>query len=119
MTVQLNRPVLLTFAVGPYVHRVDVATKDIGCTIGTELRYVGVNGLGNRAVSLVSYRPGTRYHDVAEECAQKHLATALERVQLSTQMDGVDVATLALSLAEVVQEDHCRLWDPNEEEDAW
>lgn len=121
MTVKLNRPApYLTFAVGPYVHRVDIVTEDIGATIGTRLSYAGVNGLGMRRVPLVSYRPGTRYHDRAEECAVDHLTVALARAQLSTRVDSTDVETLALCLAEVVQEDGCRLWDPNEsEEDSW
>ena len=119
MTVRLIRPApYLTFAVGPFAHRVDVRTTDIGGTIGTRLTYAGVAGLGNRAVPLVTYRPGTRYHDRAEGCAVEHLTTALERVQLSTRVDAVDIETLALCLADVVQEDGCRLWDPNEE-DRW
>ncbi|MFD5161018.1 hypothetical protein ACFWMJ_23565 [Streptomyces hawaiiensis] len=121
MTVKLNRPApYLTFAAGPFLHRVDIETEDIGFTIGTRLSYAGVNGLGSSRVPLVSYRPGTRYHDRAEECAVKHLTTALERVELSTRVDATDVTTLALCLAEVVQEDGCRLWDPNEtEDDSW
>jgi hypothetical protein len=99
---------------------VDIETEDIGATIGTKLTYAGVNGLGNRAVPLVAYRPGTRYHDRAEECAVKHLAAALERVQLSTRVDATDVAALAQCLTDVVQEDGCRLWDSNvEEDDLW
>ncbi|MEV0444035.1 hypothetical protein AB0I84_45280 [Streptomyces spectabilis] len=109
----------LAFAVGPFMHRVDITTKDIGCTIGTKLTYAGVNGLGNRAVPLVSYRPGTRYHDTAEERAAKHLTTALSRVELSTRVDAEDVAALAACLAEVVQDDGCRLWEPNVKEEAW
>ncbi|MFJ6636598.1 hypothetical protein ACIQMR_35320 [Streptomyces sp. NPDC091376] len=98
----------------------NIVTRDIGCTIGTELRYDGVAGLGTHSVPLVSYRPGTRYHDVAEECASQHLEAALERAQVSTRVDAVDVETLALCLADVVQEAGCRLWDPNaKEEDAW
>ncbi|MEU3285606.1 hypothetical protein [Streptomyces longwoodensis] len=121
MTVKLVRPApYLTFHAGPWVHRVNIETKDIGSTIGTKLTYAGVAGLGNRSVPLVSYRPGTRYHDRAEECAVEHLATALARVELSTRVDVTDVETLALSLADVVQEDGCRLWDPNAtEDDAW
>jgi hypothetical protein len=121
VSVTLIRPTpYLTFAVGPYMHRVNITTKDIGGTIGTELTYAGVNGLGNRAVPLVSYRPGTRYHDRAEECAVRHLTTALARVSLSVAVDHTDVSTLALCLAEVVQEDGCRLWDPHAaEEDSW
>ncbi|MFD7776635.1 hypothetical protein [Streptomyces sp. NPDC059753] len=121
MTVKLIRPApYLAFAVGPFVHRVDIVTQDIGCTIGTRLTYAGVNGLGNRAVPLVTYHPGTRYHDTAEECAVKHLTTALARVQLSTRVDSADVSTLALCLAEVVQADGCQLWDPNEKvEEPW
>jgi hypothetical protein len=121
MTAHLIRPApYLTFAVGPFMHRVNIETKDIGFTIGTKLSYAGVNGLGNRSVPLVSYRPGTRYHDTAEECAVKHLTAALKRVELSTRVDAEDVATLALCLAEVVQEDGCRLWDPSAtEEDSW
>ncbi|MBT2412666.1 hypothetical protein J7I94_19220 [Streptomyces sp. ISL-12] len=121
MTVELIRPAsYLTFTAGLFLHRVDIATKDIGCTIGTKLTYTGVNGLGNRAVPLVAYRPGTRYHDRAEECAVVHLTTALAQVSLSTRVDATDVATLALCLAEVVQEDGCRLWDPHaDEEDSW
>jgi hypothetical protein len=113
MTVRLIRPApYLTFAVGPFLHRVDIMTTDIGCTIGTRLTYAGVNGLGNGGVPLVSYRPGTRHHDRAEECAAEHLTSALARVQLSTRVDATDVSTLALCLADVVQEDGCRLWDP-------
>ncbi|MEU0860638.1 hypothetical protein ABZ352_35525 [Streptomyces griseofuscus] len=98
----------------------DIETTDIGATIGTTLRYAGVNGLGRSRVQLVSYRPGTRYHDRAEECAAKHLATALARVELSARVDSTDVTTLALALADVVQEDGCRLWDPSDMEDgAW
>ncbi|MEV5319136.1 hypothetical protein AB0K92_16025 [Streptomyces sp. NPDC052687] len=121
MTAQLIRPATyLVFAVGPFMHRVDITTKDIGATIGTELSYAGVNGLGSSRVPLVSYRPGTRYHDRAEECAAEHLTTALGRVQLSTRVDATDVTTLALCLAEVVQEDGCRLWDPSAKDgDSW
>lgn len=120
MSVELVRPTpYLTFAVGPYLHRVTVETTDIGATIGTKLSYAGVNGLGSRSVPLVTYRPGTRYHDTAEECAVKHLTTALGRVQLSTRVDPEDVSILALCLAEVVQEDGCRLWDPDGTEDSW
>ncbi|MDX2794027.1 hypothetical protein [Streptomyces scabiei] len=121
MTVELIRPApYLTFVAGPFLHRVNITTEDIGFTIGTKLTYAGVNGLGNRSVPLVSYRPGTRHHDTAEECAVKHLASALERVSLSTRVDETDVTTLALSLAEAVQADGCRLWDPNAlEEDSW
>lgn len=119
MTVNLIRPApYLTFAVGPFMHRVDIQTADIGATIGTRLTYAGVCGLGNRSVPLVSYRPGTRYHDRAEGSAVEHLSAALKRVQLSARVDSDDVATLALSLAEVVQEDGCRLWDPNATEDV-
>jgi hypothetical protein len=121
MTVELIRPApYLTFVVGSFVHRVGIATRDIGATIGTRLTYAGVNGLANRAVPLVAYRPGTRYHGTAEECAVKHLTAALGRVQLSTRVDSTDVSDLALSLAEVVQEAGCRLWDPSEsEEESW
>jgi hypothetical protein len=121
MTVNLNRPApYLTFDAGPFLHRVDIVTEDIGCTIGTALTYAGVNGLANRAVPLVSYRPGTRYHDTAEECAVKHLTAALERAQLSTRVDSTDVSELARSLTAVVQEAGCRLWDPSaKEKDSW
>ncbi|WDM16715.1 hypothetical protein J3S85_37755 [Streptomyces lavenduligriseus] len=121
MAVMLNRPApYLTFTVGPYVHRVDIVTKDIGATIGTQLFYAGVAGLGNRHVPLVSYRPGTRYHDRAEACAVEHLTTALERARMSTRVDAEDVALLGRCLADVVQEDGCQLWDPHAtEEDEW
>ncbi|WP_406161027.1 hypothetical protein [Streptomyces canus] len=121
MSVSLIRPApYLVFAVGPFMHRVDIVTKDIGATIGTRLTYAGVCGLGNRPVPLVAYRPGTRYPDTAEECAVKHLSAALKRVQLSNRVDAEDVAALARSLTEVVQEDGCRLWDPSAtEEDSW
>ncbi|MET9126926.1 hypothetical protein [Streptomyces sp. NPDC004528] len=121
MSARLVRPSpYLTFVAGPYVHRVDITTTDIGATIGTRLTYAGVHGLGNRAVPLIAYRPGTRYHDSAEECAVRHLTAALGRVQMSPRVDSTDVSDLALSLADVVQEDGCRLWDPNAtEEDSW
>ncbi|MGV9546826.1 hypothetical protein [Streptomyces ardesiacus] len=120
MTVRLVRPApYLTFPVGPYTHRADIVTTDIGSTIGTKLTYAGVSGLGNRSIPLVSYRPGTRYHDRAEECAVKHLTEALRRAPMSIAVDHTDVSTLALCLAEVVQEDGCRLWDPYGEEDGW
>jgi hypothetical protein len=120
MTVQLIRPApYLTFTVGGYAHRVDVVTKDIGCTIGTELRYGGVLGLGNRSARLVAYRPGTRYSDRAEECAVEHLTAALERARVSSRVDGSDVERLAECLTAIVQEDGCNLWDPYAEEDGW
>ncbi|WP_030997534.1 hypothetical protein [Streptomyces sp. NRRL F-5630] len=116
MTVKLIRPTpYLTFPVSAYLHRVDIETEDIGATIGTRLTYAGVNGLRRQAVPLVSYRPGTRYADRAEECAVEHLAKALERAELSGRFDFVDFTTLALALADVVQEDGCQLWDPDED----
>jgi len=120
MTVQLIRPApYLTFTVGGYAHRVDVVTKDIGCTIGTELRYVGVVS-SITSVRLVAYRPGTRYSDRAEEIATAHLTAALERARVFAHFGASGVETLALCLADIVQEDGCRLWDPDaKEEDGW
>lgn len=120
MTVRLQRPApYLEFELGGLVHRVDVITKDIGCTIGTELRYVGpIPGLGS--LRLVAYRPGTRYSDRAEECAAEHLTKALERFRASAGwLDMAGITRLAECLRDVVTEGGCRLWDPEHEEDEW
>ncbi|WP_369147074.1 hypothetical protein [Streptomyces sp. R44] len=108
----------LEFDAGGMVHRVDITTKDIGCTIGTELRYVGpFRSL--TSVRLVAYRPGTRHSDCAEECAAEHLTKALEKYRAGSRFSLSGVEGLAECLRDVVTEDGCRLWDPEHEEDEW
>ncbi|MFB7823845.1 hypothetical protein [Streptomyces hydrogenans] len=119
--VRLERPApYLTFHAGGLVHRVDIVTKDIGFTIGTELRYAGVVR-SLTSVRLVAYRPGTKYHDVAEESAAEHLRKALERFSVGSRFSLAGVEGLAECLRAVVTEDRCCLpWDPDHiEEEPW
>ncbi|EHM24245.1 hypothetical protein SPW_7339 [Streptomyces sp. W007] len=62
---------VLDFIVGRYYGQVEVVTKDIGATIGTEI-------LSENGVRICSYRPGTRHPDRAQEIAEEHLREALE-----------------------------------------
>ncbi|MFI9123854.1 hypothetical protein ACIGW0_31435 [Streptomyces bikiniensis] len=119
MTVRLQRPApYLEFDAGGMAHRVDLTTKDIGCTIGTELRYVGP-ARSLTSVRLVAYRPGTRHHDRAEEIAAEHLTKALEKYRAGSRFSLAGVEGLAECLRDVVTEDGRQLWDPENEEDEW
>ncbi|WP_030962648.1 hypothetical protein [Streptomyces sp. NRRL S-378] len=95
---------------------VEVVTRDIGATIGTVLLCDGVR--------IAAYRPGTRYGDVAEDAAAKHLAGALKRIDAAAWLPGEHLTDLlATHLRAILDEDKCAPWDPSEndeeEDDQW
>lgn len=90
--------------------RLEVATRDIGATIGTEIRDEDGN-------LIVAYRPGTRYPDTAVEIAAEHVRRA---VPFAMGMLGRFFSeALAETLREIVTEDGYRPWNPEEEEETW
>ncbi|MFB7479540.1 hypothetical protein ACFUEM_08680 [Streptomyces anulatus] len=107
--VNITPRFVLDYVVGRYHGQVEVVTKDIGATIGTEI----LNENGGR---ICAYRPGTRYPDRAQEVAEEHLRAALELA-----LDGLDDPArihreVAARLRDVVAGE--QKWTPGEE-DSW
>ncbi|MFF6928331.1 recombinase family protein [Streptomyces californicus] len=105
---------VLDYTVGRYHGQVEVVTKDIGATIGTEI-------LDENGVRICSYKPGTRYSDRAEEIAEEHLRKALElwfRRPLKSVEAMEPKEAVAFCLRVIVADE--QPWNPDEEEaDPW
>ncbi|MEV7250245.1 hypothetical protein [Streptomyces cyaneofuscatus] len=69
--IRITPRFVLDYNVGRHHGQVEVVTKDIGATIGTEI-------LSENGGRICSYKPGTRYASTAEEIAEEHLREALE-----------------------------------------
>lgn len=91
---------------------IEVRTKDIGATIGTELIW------SQSGLRIAGYRPGTRYSDVAEECAAELVGEALETVP-----SGLGLFDFSLQLIEAIRSHKVvvtRPWDPDKGyEESW
>ncbi|WP_069752934.1 hypothetical protein [Streptomyces sp. EN16] len=102
---------VLDYTVGLYGGQVEVVTKDIGATIGTEIR--DENGM-----RICAYRPGTGHPSTAEEIAGYHLREALENV-VANYGDAQQPLSreVAAQLRDVVAGE--QKWDPAAEEGTW
>ncbi|MGW6949012.1 hypothetical protein ACWGHD_19060 [Streptomyces xanthophaeus] len=114
--ILVRQRTILEFASSSCSGTVEVRTRDIGATIGTELLYGGVR--------IAAYRPGTRHVGTAESIAAEHLKAALRRVDADGIRPGAFVSTLLTRrLRDVLNEEKCGSWNPDEyddeEEDEW
>ncbi|GAA3018598.1 hypothetical protein [Streptomyces fulvorobeus] len=103
---------VLDYTVGLYGGSVEVVTRDIGATIGTEI----LDANGGR---LCAYRPGTRYSDRAKEIAEDHLREALGMLVGGGSLPPVQTLlpeALATALRTAVSGE--QQWVPGEE-DSW
>lgn len=103
---------VLDYTVGRYHGQVEVVTKDIGATIGTEI-------LSEHGVRICSYKPGTRYPDRAQEVAEEHLRKALGMLVGGSLVHapGLPVGeAVAVALRQVTAAE--QKWTPGEE-DSW
>lgn len=73
-SVKLVRETYLSVSYGNRTVGIGVRTKDIGCTIGTELTWWPT---GER---IAAYRPGTRHAGYAEELSAELVSAALAKV---------------------------------------
>lgn len=106
--IRVRQKCVLAFDVDGYdTDEVEVRTRDIGATIGTELRLHGRR--------LIAYRPGTRHGSYAQDLAAEHLRAALIR---RYQADEVSNGALARHLRAVVLDDGGWIWDPEAESDV-
>jgi hypothetical protein len=113
--IDIHPRFVLDYTVGRYRGQVEVVTKDIGATIGTEI-------LDEDGIRICAYRPGTRYPSTAEECAEKHLRQALELLIGSSLPDAHTMPmgrAVATALRAVVAGE--QPWNPDDEEenDQW
>lgn len=111
-SVKLVRETYLSVEYGNREFAIGVRTKDIGFTIGTKLTWWPT---GER---LVTYRPGTRYGDYAEQLAAQLVSEALAKVP-----EGLGDIAFGKALMDAVRthSDVTRNpWNPDkEDEDAW
>lgn len=103
---------VLDYTVGRHHGQVEVVTKDIGATIGTEI-------LSENGVRICAYRPGTRHPDRAQEIAEEHLREALEMLVGGSLVHAPglpvgDAVAVALRQATAAEQK----WTPGEE-DSW
>ncbi len=110
--ISIQARYVLDYTVGRHRGQVEVVTKDIGATIGTEI-------LGKNGVRICAYRPGTRHPSTAEECAEQHLRQALELMLANYAASKHPMSReVADRLREVVADE--QPWNPDEEEaDPW
>jgi len=104
---------VLDYTVGLYGGTVEVVTRDIGATIGTEI-------LDEHGFRIVTYKPGTRHSSTAEDCAAEHLRTALELVVKNYGDAQQPISReVAARLRDVVAGE--QPWNPDDEEenDQW
>lgn len=87
-----------------FEHFITVRTKDIGCTIGTELLWL------HSGERIAAYRPGTRHSDRAEALAAVLVGEALKSVP-----DGLNGYRFGLALVESIKTlvSKEQPWDPD------
>jgi hypothetical protein len=104
---------VLDYTVGLYGGTVEVVTRDIGFTIGTEI-------LDEDGIRIAAYRPGTRHPSRAEEIASEHLREALE-LAIANHRGALHPISreVAARLRDVVAGE--QPWNPDDEEenDQW
>lgn len=79
----------------------DIDSRDIGSTQGTTIRF------HNEVIA--TYRPGTRHHSTAVECARTLLTTATERTL--TDHGRWDPDAFRAHLADAITEEKYTPWD--------
>ncbi|MEU9258996.1 hypothetical protein AB0D68_10980 [Streptomyces sp. NPDC048212] len=90
---------------------IEVRTKDIGATIGTELIW------SQSGLRIATYCPGTRYSDYAEDLAAELVGEALKTVPT-----GLGLIDFSLQLIEAIRSHKSvtsRPWNPDAEEESW
>lgn len=108
--VKLVRETYIKVSYGGSVYAIEVRTKDIGCTIGTELIW------SRSGIRIAAYRPGTRYGDRAEECAAELVQEALSKLSPGLGMLGLfSELTEAIRSHEDVQGSP---WGPDSEDEG-
>ncbi|MEU0952812.1 hypothetical protein ABZ353_10785 [Streptomyces niveus] len=107
-SVKLVRDTYISVEYRGIAHLIGLTTKDIGCTIGTELSWV------EDCERIAAYKPGTRYGDRAEECAAELVERAVKNVR-----SGVGTSLFRVLLSNEIKHQVSleQPWNPDDEED--